>query len=294
VNPAFASFTDVVVLNGFSGADVAVLNSHARPFVRKAASTPSANPMLQRQAERQSWLAGVLVEGAQSPSVIDQGMVEGCFYFDMTFVPGRDAVTYLGSADFEAVDQFAGRVEALVEQLAAHPPAPTRELLLAKAREIDQRTGQAFSPLLDLLVEVASDLPSAVFDRPATATHGDLTFENVLVDRRGGLWLIDAIDGPFAHYWLDLAKLFQECEGHWHAHRKRPIAVSVTHHLRRRWTALAARLDPSYPLVHYVLLALTFARILPYARSPEDVHFLQSRVEGFTARARAALKEFAE
>jgi hypothetical protein len=114
-----------------------------------------------------------------------------------------------------------------------------------------------------------------------------------LVDRDGELWLIDAIDGPFTHYWLDLAKLFQECEGRWHAHRGRPIAASVIDHLRTRWMAAAERLDPGYRVVHYPLLALTFARILPYARTPEDIRFLEHRVRIFTERAERVLTEYA-
>ena len=103
-----------------------------------------------------------------------------------------------------------------------------------------------------------------------TAVHGDLTFENILVGRGGQLWLIDAIDLPFHHYWLDWAKLFQECEGRWHAHRGRPISTSVTWWLRTRWMDAAARLAPEYPSRHYLLLGLTFARILPYALSDFD------------------------
>jgi len=299
LNPAFAAFSNVVLLSGFSGADVAVLNGHERPFVRKAARTPAANPVLQRQSQRQGWLSQVLEGDARTPEVVGEGMVEGCFYFDMSFVAGRDAVAFLDTADFAAVQRFAGRIEGLMARLstqAAEPECavtPSREAVLAKTREIAERTGGAFAGLLDGLAEQTARVPEAVFARPATAVHGDLTFENILVDRGGGLWLIDSIDGPFTHYWLDMAKLFQECEGHWHAHRNRPIGVSVTAYLRRRWMTAAEKLDPAYPLIHYVLLALTFARILPYARSPDDVHFLERRVRSFTEGASRALTEYA-
>ena len=299
MNPAFAAFPDMLLLSGFSGADVAVLSTHQRPFVRKAARTPAANPALQRQAQRQAWLSGLLTEGARTPEVIGDGLVDGCFYFDMTFVPGRDAATYLGACDFSAVAAFADRVESLLLHLSAQTAepdrsaAPSREALLNKVAEIDQRTGGAFTHLTEPLGAVLSRLEPALFTGRPTAVHGDLTFENVLIDRGGQLWLIDAIDGPFTHYWLDLAKLFQECEGLWHLHRGRAIAVSVVSYLRSRWMAAAKVLDPGYPFVHYPLLALTFARILPYARTPDDTRFLEHRVRGFTERAGRVLTEYA-
>ena len=96
----------------------------------------------------------------------------------------------------------------------------------------------------------------------STAVHGDLTFENILVGRGGQLWLIDAIDSPFDHYWLDWAKLFQECEGRWHAHRGRPISTSVTWWLRTRWMDAAAQ---SRPGISFASLSLARANVRPHS-----------------------------
>ena len=49
----------------------------------------------------------------------------------------------------------------------------------------------------------------------------------------------------------------------------------------RQGLAAAARREPMYARVHAVLLACTFVRILPYARTPEERRFVRARVEHF-------------
>ena len=287
-NPAFAGFREVVPLSGFSGAFVALLRDDAgRLFVRKAAETADLSPRLRRQAERQSWLHGVLSGAAEVPAVEREGETDGLYWFDMAFAAGRDATSYLSTTSFEAVEEFAACIRAVVERLAASgPETPSEqtlsEVLVGKLAEIDGRTDGRFTSLLTPLHQGAGILDT---DLPATATHGDLTFENIIVDRHRRLWLIDTIDSPLDHYWMDWTKLFQECEGRWHLHRQRSLSLSVSWGLRQRFFEMARAMDPRYPGLHYLLLGLTFARILPYARSEADVAFVSGRVAAFGERA---------
>jgi len=283
-HPALRMFCEIIPLSGFSGATVALVRDRGQPFVRKAANRLEANGALRDQAVRQQSLA-TLVDGcAGMPEVLDMGEHDGLFYFDMAFIPSRDAVNFLSNGTFDSVADFADRVERLMSRLAASAPvsepalAPRKILLVEKLRQIADRTGAMHEDVLAPLVEAAARIEVLVADERPTAAHGDLTFENILVDRRGALWLIDTITSPFDHVWIDWSKLFQECEGLWHAHRGRPLARGVTWWLRQRFHAAATALDPAYPARHYILLGLTFARILPYARTDEDRAFVARRV----------------
>ncbi|MCW2362155.1 MULTISPECIES: phosphotransferase [unclassified Sphingobium] len=283
-HPALRMFREVIPLSGFSGATVALVRDGGQPFVRKAANLVDANGSLRDQAVRQQALAG-LVEGcAGMPEVLDMGEQDGLFYFDMAFIPSRDAVNFLSNGTFDNVADFADRVERLMSCLAvsvpvSQPPlAPRKSLLVDKLQQIADKTGAMHEEALAPLVEAARRMDVLVADEKPTAAHGDLTFENILVDRRGALWLIDTITSPFDHVWIDWSKLFQECEGLWHAHRGRPLARGVTWWLRQRFHAAATALDPAYPARHYILLGLTFARILPYAKTDEDRAFVARRV----------------
>lgn len=283
-HPALREFHEVILLSGFSGATVALVRDTPLPFVRKASNQPNTNAALRVQALRQRALADLVKGYANVPGVFDEGERDGLYFFDMQFIPSRDAVNFLSHSSFDNVSEFADRVERLMQRLAASPPigpaphTPHRALLDEKLEQIGQRTGARYANVLAPLLEAVAKLQEFGAGEKPTAVHGDLTFENILVDRRGELWLIDSIPSPFDHYWLDWSKLFQECEGLWHAHRGHPLARGVTWWLRQRFHTAAAELNPAYPLCHYVLLGLTFARILPYALTEKDRAFVSLRV----------------
>lgn len=295
-HPAFSEFSEVIPLSGFSGATVALLRtSSGNPFVRKAANSPAANAGIVAQSARQAWLRTAIDGIASVPRVIGEDEAQGLRFYDMEFAPARDAINYLSTATFEQVAMFSDRVEQLMRALAAASPRapatpPSRATIEAKLTQIAERSGGTYAKELATLHEALSLMGEITDSDLPTASHGDLTFENILVGRRGDLCLIDPIESPFDHYWFDWSKLFQECEGHWHAHRGRSIATSVTWWLRDRWMKAAAGQSPLYPARHYFYLGLTFARILPYARNEADSAFVARRVVSFGSAAIEAIR----
>jgi hypothetical protein len=283
-HPALRQFQEVLLLTGFSGATVALVLDEARPFVRKVTNSREASAALKEQALRQQKLSELVAGCASVPEVLDIGEFDGLLYFDMAFIPSRDAVHFLSHGTFDGVSDFANRLERLMERLAGSSPIgtqplqPLKGLVADKLMQVRERTSRRCDLALAPLQEAVELLDVLVPGGGTTAAHGDLTFENILVDRSGGLWLIDTIPSPFDHYWIDWSKIFQECEGLWHAHRGRPLARGVTWWLRQRMFDAATRLSPAYASRHYVMLGLTFARILPYAKTESDFAFVEKRV----------------
>ncbi len=284
VDPAFASFDRHVLLSGYSGAMIGIVKHGQQVFVRKVARSVRGNKGLVRQQERQVMLQALSLGDVRVPEVLGHGHVEGRYYFDMAYVPGRDAATFLGASSFDEVRSFTDRVVGVVEGLAAAEPGPGKaangRAFEAKLDQIRSRTEGRYD--LSRLGSLVLRVPDDAWPGASSGMHGDLTLENILVDHDGGLWLIDSIDGPFEHYWQDIAKLCQDLEGHWHRHRGRAISTSVTAWLRRQLLARAEALHQGYRLVHYPLLALTFARILPYATDAAAAAFVYERVAAFT------------
>lgn len=294
-HPAFAGRREMVPLSGFSGALIALLrDDEGRAFVRKAAETPQHSKRLKRQAERQAML-GALVRGvAHMPEVEREGESEGCYWFDMSFAPGRDAVTYLSEASHDQFDAFTRDIGKIVERLAASPadapPFVPGPAIAAKFAEIDRKTDGRHSDLLGRLIAASQ---SMTFELQPTAAHGDLTLENIIVGTDRKLWLIDTIDSPFDHYWIDLSKLFQDVEGRWFLHRGRTLSLGLSWELRQRLFHYASVMDGRYPAWHYLMLTLTFARILPYARDDHDRAFIEGRVALFATASDRALEKTA-
>ncbi|MXO60722.1 phosphotransferase [Altererythrobacter salegens] len=293
-HPAFAKHSQVIPLSGFSGAVVALLRAKGGGrFVRKAAREPSVNEILRRQCGRQKMLSSILTEAVKVPAVLGEGEAAGLYYFDMAFVPSQDAASFLSKAPFDEIVQFSHNIEDLISVFAKSKgfettlAQPQTTYLTWKFEEISQRTSGRYDACLLDLMEASrqtSILPPMATE---TASHGDLTFENILVASNRDLWLIDPIASPVSHYWFDWSKLFQETEGRWHNHRGRPISLCVSWWLRNRWIASAMSESEEYLSRHYLLLGLTFARILPYAKSELDRLYL---VERITAYGKAALR----
>ena len=205
---AFQGYDQVVPLSGFSGAEIALLKSPSGSyFVRKVSSTTSGNEALRVQATRQSSLRKILVDVAQMPEVLNEGMVGDYYFFDMEFVPSRDANSFLIEAPFRDIHRFAEGVSNILRQLSESPnemaQKPEYEALRKKLKEIQLRTGGIYETHLGALEELFDQLEQADALGGATLTHGDLTFENILIDSQDRFWLIDSIPPPIEHYWLD-------------------------------------------------------------------------------------------
>jgi aminoglycoside/choline kinase family phosphotransferase len=168
-------------------------------------------------------------------------------------------------------------------------PAPCTlfDALYTKLCDVQRRTSQLSGHTLASIFLALEQLRDLTPDLQATFCHGDLTLENIIVDDRGRPWLVDFLDAPFEHWWQDVAKLHQDLDGGWYLLSQSPIARCVVDYLSKRVLAAAAARDPRYALVHSVMLACTFARILPYVRTPEELEFVRMRVEYFAEQARS-------
>lgn len=276
-------------LSGLSGAQIYLMTLDNRHwFVRKAASRPEGSPRLRRQLQKQqAWrrLGGEII---RTPKVLNEGELDGRFYFDMEVVRGMDGVTYLRSADYAGVERFSNKLCRFAEAAAELPPlqpSPSAHDLFGAlySRVCDvHRTTSLLSPEDLSAILLGLEHVRNLGDLPPTWCHGDLTLENLIVDSEGEFWALDLLDAPFEHYWFDIAKLHQDLEGGWYLRHGAPIARCVTDFVGRRLFATAVKLDPRYELLHAVLLTVTFVRILPYVREPQALEFVQRRIAHFT------------
>lgn len=284
------NFPHVRPLSGLSGCHVWLASvDGTRWFVRKSAGTPAGSARLRQQSAKQRAARAMVPPLALVPEVLDEGEIEGCFYFDMSFVTATDGPTYLRRASYAEVRLFTDRICGLLTFFAEHSAfdaKPKASLFSGQFSRLcaAQRATSAIPPEVFASIAMALE-PLQSMEIEPTWCHGDLTLENLLVDEAGNVWLIDLLDPPFEHVWMDVAKLHQDLEGGWYQRSHPPIAPATRSYVSRRVVQAMTALDPRYPAVHEVLVAITFARILPYVVGHErdvvlrQLHRFQLRAE---------------
>ena len=194
-------------------------------------------------------------------------------YFDMDYVPSRtlgDLVRTLSPFDMRAVIDAIGDMLATFHATSQNAMPAT--LFYDKIDDIAKTL--APSPLLNHIVERlhATDWSGI----PASVSHGDLTFENILVSPDGEVTFIDC-DEPFASSWqLDLGKLFQDCAGQWCLRMLDKPCIGAAERLAQlgsEFRALAADLDPALPARLNQFATLHLLRTVPYATTDDAAEF---------------------
>jgi hypothetical protein len=118
---------------------------------------------------------------------------------------------------------------------------------------------------------------------PCSASHGDMTLENIIQKEDGTVVFIDLLDGELSSFWLDIAKLYQDVQSLWFLRHFDESAGSQARYwdlrltvqflheqlqraLMARWPQAIARLPQ--------LLAFQLFRIFPYCTDPGILRFL--------------------
>jgi hypothetical protein len=287
IDPVLAKARHHRTLSGLSDANVYLLTEDGSTwFVRKAAKAPDGNARLRRQAAKQGSFESPPESAVHSPLILGEGEIDERFYFDMEYVTGTDAASFLRQASIPAVQGFARDLCEYLGHSAGQQANRTIDpyaILCHRIREVQDRTGAMDEALLTRVLREL-DAVEAVGELAETRCHGDLTLENMVVDRQGAIWLLDFLDSPIEHYWQDVAKLHQDLAGGWYRRRVAPISRAVLGFVSGAVLDATIGRDPEYEAIHNVLIACTFARILPYAQEESDRRMILDRVEFFTSR----------
>jgi aminoglycoside phosphotransferase len=268
----------LVLQGGHSGADVILFTNETDTFVRKGAQRSTGSARLLKQAVKQRLFAA---QGLGFPSVRDMGLDHGRrAWFEMDYVPARtlgDLVRTQSPFDVERV--MARITDILVLFRSTQTQSLPEAVFRTKIAELLNAAGAnpAAATHLPRLNGIAAALDAMDWSLvPASMSHGDLTFENILIAPDGEVTFIDC-DEPFASsWWLDAGKLFQDIAGEWCLHTLATRSVGATERLAQLDTEmrkLAAVLDPALPARLLQFAALHLLRTIPYSRTETTVAF---------------------
>lgn len=262
-----AALTSIALTGGHSGAEVLLFTDESDTFVRKTAQTPFGSNRLLQQAMKQRLFAA---QGLPFPRVRITGFESGRAYFEMDYVPARtlgDLVRSLAPFDSAVVLRAIADLIAIFR--TNEGDALPSSLFHDKISDIAEK-----APPSLLLGRVVSRLHASNWSGiPASSSHGDLTFENILIAPDGQLMFIDC-DEPFASSWqLDLGKLFQDAMGHWCLRSVDKPSIGATERLAQLATEFCA-LAPGIATARLKqFAALHLLRTVPYSKSDAMIAF---------------------
>ena len=105
--------------------------------------------------------------------------------------------------------------------------------------------------------------------------------ENIIYDKKNKkYYLVDFLDSFIEHYWFDIITLFQDIEGKWYKFKNPDINLNniipkmsfINGFLRGH----LLKDEKEYIKNHNLLLALKFARILPYAKEEHKDYLIKT------------------
>lgn len=282
-------------LKGHSGAQLTIEQRGNQAVVRKRAAGCALNERLRAQMLKQQIAQG---HGVPCPVVFDSGDSDGCFYFEMEYLPSISvAQIQIDSLLFDRTT-FVDFLESYLLGLAATKDGCLDpERFRDKIEQLQLRCESAIvlTDLLPAIGRISGFLRSADWNGiPKSKSHGDLTLENILFNRERGLFLIDFDHVDLDSYYLDIGKLFQDFWGQWCL---RELALggagqigllSAMLNLDALGAATLKRFEARWPglrekLLQMVLLHLL--RVLPYCARRELAVFAVIRANQLLAEA---------
>lgn len=276
-------------LFGFSGNDIFVYRDWDDVYVvKKQAMNEQQSLRLQKQYQKHLFFQKIQTNYFKVPTVLNHGFGRELFFYEYKFVDGQSLVEYFIDNDIKSILPVLNKLIEIIkdfkkENIYFEKEYSEKDFIKALREKIITNfeklsLGQNYNYKIKML----NYIKKIEFSKKISLNHGDLTFDNIIVDPKGELWLIDYSGNFYPHYWLDLATLFQDLDGSWHEIKhaikiKSEKKLKLSSYLKNK----ISNLDPNYLEHHNFFMALIFLRILPYTQSENMRKEVLTRFEKF-------------
>ena len=230
----------MISLNGHSGCSIIMVSDIV---VRKTAASIQYNHRLENQMKKQqNFFHPVL----KTSSVIDSGYTpSGLFYFDMEYIKGINLSLYFQQNTLNSCMK-------IIDTFSSFNGVNKIDIKNSIVKKINT-------------MEIDDESKSLILDQswitPDGYCHGDLTFENIIINNNG-IYLIDFLDSFVECPIIDESKLLQDSFCYWSFKENIP---------KRKLISVCEKFNDRQ---HYCMLLIHLFRIIPYVSCKKKKNIL--------------------
>jgi thiamine kinase-like enzyme len=255
-------------LKGHSGCKLSI-TPHGS--IKKTSSSKEYNGRLIKQAQKQQNF--ISDNEITAPKVLLVSSDQELSFFEMEFIQGDTFAKLIMKEEFSVVKAYFSRILSFVsDSITIENSIDITSAVYEKVLSID----------INADVEIKSFIRSVESENlyaPSGYCHGDLTFENIMIDKR--IYFLDFLDSFIDTPLIDLAKISQEFNVSWSYRNSKDIdrlIVSKMRALNNIFSSFVKTLPNEYRKTFRYLEILNLIRILPYTKDINTYMLLKKSI----------------
>lgn len=278
-----------IQIEGRSGCRLEIIKANELVLVRKYASTEAYNTRLIKQEQKQAAFntANMHNLGFYSPEVVNNGMTDGLYWFDMHYAGGEKYSNYFTRITKTELDNLVKRLVAYFKHTIANSKQaqPPIQVIEQKINDLTASLQQQADVPVELTNRVIDYLTTNIPDSKIYLgnCHGDFTLSNMLFTLNGNVITFDLLDSFIESPIIDLVKLRQDTKYHWSLFvenenftnqvKIKQVLAYIDRNLMNEFNN-----DLCIESWEKYLTVFNFARILPYAKDNRDINYLNTHL----------------
>ena len=245
-------------LNGLSGCIVELYKDSSSYVVKKTSANLEYNDRLISQILKQKEFNSIQF---LKPEILSENVNEdGRYYVFMEYISGINFYDYV---DASSIAQSKKILKLLVGNIMndfGDESVIDTTPIIEKIESLQEK----INGYNDIFSYLLSNVPTKL---PLKNTHGDLTFENIIISDDQNIYLIDFLDSFVETPYIDLAKLNQEFELKWSIRNKEVTnnLIIKYNYLKTIYNELIQTTKIDSNILNFFTI-LNLLRILPYAK----------------------------
>lgn len=278
--------TPQLKIEGRSGCPIRLSEQNGQISVIKTSSGVEYNSRLKKQIEKQlQFTTNELTSiGFFSPQVFEFNTTDELYWFSMEYVSGLKYSTYLTSKHKEAIEQVIDKFKTYFKHLfdqAILIEAP-KEMINQKLQQLNEKIEANYE---SAIFKAALASLKSIPEHPLYIgkCHGDFTLSNMLFLSSGKICAFDLLDSFIESPLMDWVKLKQDITFKWSIHveneqeTNQTKLIQVLNYIDKELSSSFAQDNVIKEWEQYLQI-FNLMRIVPYAKDPRDITFLENTI----------------